>query len=327
MTAGLTDAFGRKLEYLRLSVTDRCNFRCTYCLPNGCPSGSKDQPLSLDEIGRLARAFAALGFWKVRVTGGEPTLRRDIVEIIERVAATPGITRVGLTTNGYRLANLAGPLRRAGLSALNVSIDSLDPTRFEQITGHGKLTDVLAGIDAAVTAGIPTVKANVVLLRGMSDGELGRFIDLSRHLPVTVRFIELMRTDDNVHYFAQSYLPAAEVIQKLASLGWRKLPRQHGDGVAELHRHPDHSGTFGFIAPYGKKFCGECNRLRVSSNGSLKLCLFGDRSIPLRPLLATDAQDHALIQRIASAVLAKPAAHRLDQGYSGSTTSLATIGG
>jgi cyclic pyranopterin phosphate synthase len=327
MTAGLTDAFGRKLEYLRLSVTDRCNFTCSYCLPNGCPSGSGDRPLSLDEIGRLARAFAALGFWKVRVTGGEPTLRRDIVEIVERVAATPGITRVGLTTNGYRLAGLAEQLRRAGLSAINVSVDSLDPARFEQITGQGRLAEVLAGIDAAIAAGIPSVKANVVLLRGMTDRELDRFVDLSRHHPVTVRFIELMRTEDNADFYARSYLPARLVVEKLASLGWRRAPRRRGDGVAELHRHPDHPGTFGFIAPYGDKFCGDCNRLRVSSTGGLKLCLFGDGSVPLRPLLAADEQQEALMRRIASAVLAKPAAHRLDQGYSGTTTSLATIGG
>jgi cyclic pyranopterin phosphate synthase len=323
----MTDAFGRKLEYLRLSITDRCNFKCTYCLPDGCPSGSGDEPLSVDEIGRLVQAFAALGFWKVRITGGEPTLRRDIVEIVERVAATSGITRVGLTTNGFRLAHLAGPLRQAGLSALNVSIDSLDPTRFQEITGVGKLAEILAGVDAAVAAGIPTVKANVVLLRGMSDGEVDRFIALARHLPVTVRFIELMRTNDNADYYARYHLPVQAVTQRLASLGWRKVPRQHGDGVAEIYRHPDHQGTFGFIAPYSDKFCGACNRLRVSSTGGLKLCLFGDGSIPLRPLLAADAQRGALMQRIASAVLEKPAAHRLDEGYSGGTTSLATIGG
>lgn len=327
MTAVLKDAHGRTLEYLRLSVTDRCNFKCSYCLPNGCPSGAAGQPLSLDEISRLTRAFAALGFWKVRVTGGEPTLRRDIVEIVERVAATPGITRVGLTTNGYRLAGLAEPLRRAGLSALNVSVDSLDPDRFEQITGHGQLAHVLDGLDAAVEAGIPSVKANVVLLRGMTDGELDRFLALARHLPVAVRFIELMRTGDNAEFYARSHLPADEVVGKLTALGWRKAPRAPGDGVAELYRHPDRPGTLGFIAPYSSKFCGDCNRLRVSSTGGLKLCLFGDGDIPLRPLLTADAQHELLVRRIASAVREKPEAHHLDQGYTGSTSSLAIIGG
>ena len=327
MTAALTDGFGRRLEYLRLSVTDRCNFKCSYCLPNGCPDGAAEQPLSLDEIGRLTRAFASLGFWKVRVTGGEPTLRRDIVEIVERVAGTPGIRRVGLTTNGYRLAGLAGPLRRAGLSALNVSVDSLDPDRFAQITGHGRLRDVLAGVGAAVAAGVPSVKVNVVLLRGMSEAELERFIDLSRHLPVTVRFIELMRTEDNADFYARSHLPASQVVAQLAGRGWRPVPAERGGGVAELHRHPDHPGTLGFIAPYSKKFCGDCNRLRVSSTGGLKLCLFGDGGVPLRPLLAEDAQQEALAQRITAAVRAKPAAHQLEQGFSGTTTSLASIGG
>jgi len=327
MTVGLMDAFGRKLEYLRLSVTDRCNFRCVYCLPAGCPGGSGAGFLSVDEIERLARAFASLGFWKVRITGGEPTLRQDVVEIVERVAAVPGVSCVGLTTNGYRLASLAAPLRRAGLSALNVSVDSLDPLRFEELTGRGRLAEVMAGLDAAIEAGVPRLKVNVVLLRGLTDAELDRFVDLCRHRPVTVRFIELMQTADNAAFHARSHLPAAELMARMASRGWRRLPPRRDHGVAEIHGHPDHPGTLGFIAPITRKFCADCNRLRVSSGGDLRLCLFGEGAVPLRPLLAADSQRAALLERIAEAVLVKPAAHRLELGQVGGTRSLATIGG
>jgi len=322
---GLVDSHGRRLEYLRLSVTDRCNYRCSYCLPHGCPAEVGPPPLAVAEIERLARAFAALGFWKVRLTGGEPTLRRDLTEIVERLARVPGFTRIGLTTNGSRLAGLVGALRRAGLASLNVSIDSLDPARFERITGPGRLDDVLAGLEAAVAAGIPSVKVNAVLLRGLEDGELDAFAALTRRLPVTVRFIELMRTEENAAFFEESYLPAREVAERLAGRGWQALPP--GDGVAVLHRHPEHQGQIGLISAYGDGFCGRCNRLRVASNGDLRPCLFGAGAIPLRPYLASDAGLPFLLQAIGAAARAKPAGHQLRQGRSGGTTTLATIGG
>lgn len=323
----LIDPLGRRLEYLRLSITDRCNLRCAYCLPNGCAGSAGPQPLTVAEIDRLARAFAAMGFWKVRVTGGEPTLRRDVVEVVERVASIPGITRVGLTTNGHRLASLACELRRAGLASLNLSLDSLDPARFAQITGLGRLAGVLSGLEAAIAAGIPSIKVNAVLLRGMEDRELDAFLELTRRLPVTVRFIELMRTADNAPFFERSCLPAREIALKLARRGWRALPPSESDGVAVLHGHGDHQGRVGLIAPYADRFCGRCNRLRVTSNGDLKLCLFGDRAIPLRPYLASDARVADLVEVIGAAVRSKPAGHRLREGRSGSTSTLASIGG
>lgn len=324
---GLIDPLGRKLEYLRLSITDRCNLRCSYCLPNGCRGATGPQPLTVPEIDRLVRGFAALGFWKVRITGGEPTLRRDVVEIVERVAAIPGITRVGLTTNGHRLASLAGELARAGLASLNLSLDSLDPARFEQITGLGRLADVLAGLDAAIAAGISSIKVNAVLLRGMEDRELDAFLELTRSLPVTVRFIELMRTADNARFFERSCLPASEIALALARRGWHALAPSESDGVAVMHGHDEHPGKVGLIAPYGDGFCGRCNRLRVTSNGDLKLCLFGDEAVPLRPYLASDAQAEALVEAIGDAVTSKPAGHHLREGQSGTTSTLASIGG
>jgi cyclic pyranopterin phosphate synthase len=324
----LQDPFGRRLEYLRLSVTDRCNFRCSYCLPDGCPRGAGAEPLSLAEIERLVAAFASLGVWKVRLTGGEPTLRPDIAEIVRAVAATPGIRRVGLTTNGYRLDRLAPELEDAGLTALNVSVDSLDPARFERITGSPRLDRVVAGVEAALAAGIPSVKVNAVLLRGLDDAELDRFLAWTRERPLGVRFIELMQTGGNDAYFRENHLSAEELRVKLEQRGWARLPKDASDGPATSYGHPAHAGRAGLIAPYSAGFCDTCNRVRSSSTGDLRLCLFGEKEdIPLRHLLQSARQERELARLITASIERKPAAHRLKQGSWGKTSSLAVIGG
>ena len=320
------DGRGRSLEYLRLSVTARCNSRCVYCLPSGCPSES-GPPLALAEIGRLVRAFAALGFWKVRVTGGEPTTRADIRDIVGCVATTPGVRRVGLTTNGYRLAGLAAGLRDAGLAALNVSLDSLLPARFAELTGCDCMDRVVEGIEASVAAGIPSVKVNAVLLRGFDDSELDRFLRWTKDLPLTVRFIELMQTGDNEAFFRENHLPAEAIQGKLEARGWSPLAKSAADGPAALYGHPDHRGRAGVIAPYTTGFCESCNRLRVSSKGDLRLCLFCEKEVPLRHLLERDDQAADLQRLIELSVKGKPAAHRLRDGRCGAATTLAAIGG
>ena len=322
----LRDAFGRDLHYLRLSVTDRCNFKCVYCLPNGCPRGSGEEPLSIAEIEHLARGFAGLGFWKVRLTGGEPTLRPDIVEIVRRIARTPGIRRVGLTTNGYRLASVAGELAQAGLTSINVSVDSLDPERFRDITGADLLHEVVAGVDESLASGIPSVKVNAVLLRGMDDAELLRFLSWTEWTPLTVRFIELMQTGDNAVLFGRARLPASHVREKLERLGWTRLPRDAGDGPATNYGRHGHAGRVGLISAYADGFCDSCNRLRVSSVGDLKLCLFGDGRVSLRPLLRQGCREE-LMDRIEAAVTVKPASHELGAGRCGPTANLAMTGG
>jgi GTP 3',8-cyclase len=322
----LQDRFNRSLHYLRLSVTDRCNFRCAYCLPGGCPR-STTPPLGLDEIGRLVGAFARLGFWKIRVTGGEPTTRPDLCEIVARIAATPGVRTVGLTTNGYRLAAIASDLRRAGLGALNVSLDSLNEERFTRLTGCDRLDAVVAGIEAAIAAGFPSIKLNVVLLRGLHDDELDHFLAWTRWLPLTVRFIELMQTADNADFFAAHHLPAEAIRRKLEARGWVAAPRDPADGPAASYRRPRHAGRVGLIAPYGRGFCASCNRLRVSSSGELRPCLFGERVIPLRHLLQGPGWEDELERVIRRAAVAKPLSHALDEGRCGAVTNLAAIGG
>ena len=322
----LRDAFGRDLHYLRLSVTDRCNFRCVYCLPQGCPAAGAGAALSRAEIGRLVRALAGLGFWKVRLTGGEPTIRPDICDVVREVASIPGIRKVGLTTNGYRLDTIASDLRDAGLTTINVSVDSLDAERFQRITGSGHLDRIVAGIDAALSEGI-AVKVNAVLLQGMDDAELGRFLAWTRAAPLTVRFIELMETGDNGALFRHARLPASEVREKLERLGWARLPRDPGDGPATNYGHPHHVGKAGLISAYSAGFCDSCNRLRVSSVGDLKLCLFGDQTVKLRPFLQRDGCEGELMERIEAAVTAKPRAHELAAGRCGPTANLAMTGG
>jgi cyclic pyranopterin phosphate synthase len=324
---GLEDALGRRLHYLRLSITDRCNFRCVYCLPDGCGSAAGPDPLTLPELRRLVRGFADLGFWKVRLTGGEPTVRRDVADVVRAVATTPGVRKVGLTTNGYRLDALAAELRDAGLSSINVSLDSLDPDRFRDLTGYARPDRVVAGVEAALAAGIPAVKLNVVLLRGLEEAEVVRFLEWTREVPLRVRFIELMETGDNREFFARARLEAGAVRRVLLERGWARLARTGLDGPAVEYGHPDHAGLAGIISAYDEGFCEGCNRLRVTSQGGLRLCLFGEEEVPLRPFLQADGDREALVARIRAAVARKPASHLLQLGSCGTTRHLAATGG
>ena len=324
----LTDGHGRRFEYLRLSLTDVCNFRCTYCLPGGYrKQAGGAAELSVDEIRRLVSAFARLGLWKVRLTGGEPSLRPELLEIARTVAAVAGVRKLAMTTNGYRLAERAADYAAAGISALNVSVDSLDSGKFAAITGHDRLDEVLAGIAAAQDAGIASIKLNSVLMRGINGGELGGFIDFVTRHDVSLRFIEVMRTNDNPDFFARHHLAGAEIARRLEALGWRALPRTAGAGPAVDYAPPSGPGRIGIIAPYARDFCASCNRLRVSARGKLHLCLFGDFGIDLRPLLQHDGQADELVARIAALTATKAPAHRLHAGNSGATPHLASIGG
>ncbi len=324
----LIDGMGRRFAYLRLSLTEVCNFRCTYCLPNGYRKRpGRPTELSLPEIERAVRAFASLGLWKVRLTGGEPTVRGDFEQIAQAVAAVPGVRRVAMTTNGWRLAANARAWREAGVSAINVSVDSLDPARFAAVTGHDRLPEVIAGIDAACAAGFDSVKLNAVLMRGVNDDDLEAMIAFVQERDVSVRFIEVMRTNDNPAFFAERHVSPNRVIARLEDSGWHRAPRALGAGPAIEFVHPSAKGRIGVIAPYAQDFCATCNRLRLSSDGRLHLCLFGDGGFDLRPLLQDDSQHDALVARIVALTATKAPSHRLHQGDSGATPHLASIGG
>lgn len=322
----LVDGFGRRFHYLRVSVTEVCNFRCTYCLPDGF---RKSGPLSFmtpAEVGRLTAAFADLGVSKIRLTGGEPSVRRDLPEIISLVAATGGIAKVAITTNGWNLDRQVAGWRDAGLTNLNVSIDSLDTETFRRITGHDRLKQVVMGVDQALAIGMPTVKVNCVLLRDTAAGGFEAFADFARERPVAVRFIELMRTGDNADYFADQHAPGSTLVQWLEERGWTPRARSFDDGPAVEYVHPDHAGRIGLIAPYAPGFCDSCNRLRVTARGQLRLCLFGELGVNLRDLLERDDPE-ALRDRIVRALAGKPAGHRLHENNSGDTRHLAQLGG
>lgn len=325
MDSDLEDRFGRRFAYLRLSITDVCNFRCEYCLPDGY-QGKPGGFLGRDEIRRLVAGFAEMGIRKLRITGGEPLVRRDVVELCGLARATPGIEKLALTTNGYRLAGIADALREAGLDAVNVSLDSLDPEGFERITGDRRHAEVMAGIDAALAAGIPTVKINTVLLAGLNDHELGDFMAFVRDRPVSVRFIELMRTADNGDYFQRRHVRNAEVGQRLHAAGWVPAEREATAGPAVEYTHPDYRGRIGLISPYAPGFCDGCNRLRVTARGGLRLCLFGQGTHDLRPLLQDDDPE-PLKRETLAALFHKRASHFLEQGDYGDTAHLAAIGG
>lgn len=326
-TNALTDGFGRRFPYLRLSLTEACNFRCTYCLPDGYQADGRPAFLAVDEIERLVRAFATLGMHKIRLTGGEPSLRKDLDQIIATVAKVPGIRKVAITTNGSVLPRRLPGWHAAGLTALNVSMDSLRRDRFHAITGHDRLPEILEGLEMAQQLGMESIKLNAVLLRGSNDDELPQWMAFLRDRPISVRFIELMRTGDNQAYFERHHLRADVLVDQLLAAGWQLRPRADDAGPAREYGHPDHRGRIGIIAPYSKDFCKGCNRLRVTARGDLRLCLFGDFGVALRPLLQHDDDRDALLARVTTQLGLKAAGHGLHQGQTGLTPHLASIGG
>ena len=324
------DSHQRQFTYLRLSITDACNFRCVYCLPQGYNPGNKKKPippLSLREITHLVTAFAELGMSKIRITGGEPTLRRDLPAIVRAIAALPGVQKVALSTNGYRLQSILPVLRHAGLTHLNVSIDSLDPRRFAKLTGKNLLPEVLAGIEVALATGFAQVKVNAVLLQEWDEQEFHFFEDWVRQRPVLVRFIELMPTRQNGFLQDGRRLSGAEMQTQLLNRGWFRQARKEGDGPAVEYRHPDFVGGFGIIAPYSPGFCSTCNRLRITSQGELRLCLFAEGNHSVRHLLQEAAQKDALQELLQNLLQKKESSHYLPLGRLGDTQTFSAMGG
>ena len=322
----LTDNFGRRFSYLRLSITDVCNFRCTYCLPDGYQCDQPRDFLSINEIKRLTQAFAQLGTEKIRITGGEPALRKDLPEIIQICKETPGIKKVAITSNGFKLPEHLPQWLDAGIDAINISIDSLDPRQFLAITGHDKLNTILKGIDMALADGRASVKVNTVLMRQYSGKDIQSYLDWLKDTPVTLRFIELMQTGDNQEFFDAQHVQGSRIKQNLILDGWLPVIQNKSAGPAQEFYHPDYLGKIGLIMPYSKDFCHSCNRLRVSSSGKLHLCLFGEEGLSLREALQSN--DITPLQaKIVSLLGDKKATHYLHEKLTGATKHLAMLGG
>ncbi|MGR6873526.1 GTP 3',8-cyclase MoaA [Pseudomonas sp. HK3] len=322
----LIDQHQRSFTYLRLSVTDVCNFSCNYCLPDGYQCDNKETPLTLAEIHTLVSLMAKKGIKKVRITGGEPSVRKDIAAIIKTIKAIDGIEKVAITTNGYKLPQHIKQWVDAGLDAINISIDSLDPAQFQRITGHDRLHEVMTGLNMALALGITHVKVNAVLLKDYNFEEFDNFLNWIKTTPISLRFIELMETGDNAAYFARNHISGSTIENRLRDSGWVLKEKPLYAGPAKEFSHPNYHGSIGLIMPYSTDFCASCNRLRISSLGKLHLCLFGEQGHDVRPLLKTDCENQ-LSDQLDTLMGTKESSHFLSEHKTGSTRHLAMLGG
>lgn len=315
----MKDRYGRTIKYLRLSVTDLCNCRCVYCMgENGVPRLPHSAILSFEEIEEIVRAAVSLGVTKVRLTGGEPLVRRGIDALVRRLRGIEGVEELAMTTNGARLAEYAARLKSAGLDRLNVSLDTLDPEKFRRITRIGELRDTLDGLDAARRAGFERIKLNTVLMGGVNDDEIAEIAALAKDGAFDVRFIELMPIGECTDWDRRRFLPAERVLEYLP-----KGERVPSDGVAELWRPAGFRGTVGLIRPLSHRFCADCDRIRVTADGCLKPCLHSAREIPLR-----GKHGEALVRTIAEGMQTKPREHHMADGHaSESRRGMNRIGG
>lgn len=323
----MRDPLGRTINYLRLSITDRCNLRCGYCMPaTGVASCGHDEILRYEELLRIARVAIGLGVKKVRVTGGEPLVRRGVVDFLARLCALPGLDEVTLTTNGLLLPQLAADIRAAGVRRLNISLDSLDPRTYAQITRGGDLHQALAGIEAAAAAGL-RLKLNMVVMRGINDHEIEAFAALTLDRPWAVRFIEYMPTIREV-IWRNRVIPGAEVQQRLERrFAMDPLTTTALCGPARPYRIHGAAGTLGFITPMTDHFCAGCNRIRVTSRGLAKSCLLSDAAQDLGPALAGE-DDELLRQTLLAVVSGKPDRHHAAGHAAGhGAFAMASIGG
>lgn len=319
----MIDGFSRRITYLRVSVTDRCNYRCTYCMPEELGNEIEFAPhaeiLSFEEIERVVRVFAGLGVRKLRLTGGEPTVRREIVSLVRRLGAVPGIEQVVMTTNGHLLTDLAAPLAAAGLAAVNISIDTLDPARFAQITGRGDLARVLAGVEAARTAGL-RIATNAVALHAVNGDELAALCHFAWERGATPRFIEHMPLSSGLLFSQRGELTASEIRARLeAALGPLVPTTGARDAGPARYWSPrtDASRRVGIISAMTEHFCDDCNRLRLTAAGELHACLGYDDATDLRAVLRRGDSDVALVAAIEGAVVGKRAGHVFERSGAG----------
>ncbi|HEX7175167.1 MAG TPA: GTP 3',8-cyclase MoaA [Pyrinomonadaceae bacterium] len=316
--AALTDSYGRAIRDLRVSVTDRCNFRCFYCLPHGePPAAPKESMLTYEEIERAVRLFASLGVEKVRLTGGEPMLRRDIETLVGKLARVPGLSDLALTTNGFNLAERAAGLKEAGLDRVTISLDSLKPERFREMTGVDVLERVLEGVRAAKRVGLVPVKINAVIVRGHNEGEVADMAAFAREHGAVMRFIEYMPLDSGHGWSREQVYTGAEIRRAVAE----RFPLvgvggARGSDTSTRYRFADGApGEVGIIAPVTEPFCGACSRIRLTADGQIRTCLFSKAEHSLRDVLRSGASDEETIEFIRAVVLRKEPRHYINETY------------
>lgn len=326
----MIDQFGRSVEYLRVSVTDKCNLRCVYCMPEeGLAWLKREALLSYEEIERIVRTMAGMGLRRVRITGGEPLIRRDLPDLIRMLAAIPEIDDLSLSTNAVLLDDQADALRSAGVQRLNVSLDSLRPDRVDAIARRpGSFPKIMAGLDAAERVGFAPIKINVVLIRGQNDDEIEDFAEITRERPWHIRFIELMPTGANLELSANQFMSCTEALRRIEQIGsLEPVEGPFGNGPAEYFRFPGAPGTVGVITPMSHNYCDRCNRMRLTADGQLRPCLFGSIQTDLRePLRAGED----IVPHILETLRIKPERHYLIQGSdegSGGLVALSQTGG
>jgi cyclic pyranopterin phosphate synthase len=326
----MRDTFGRRIEYLRISVTDKCNLRCVYCMPEeGLPWLTRDEILSYEEIVEVVRVMARMGLRRVRITGGEPLVRRELSSLVRELAGVPGIDDIALSTNAVLLAPIAAELREAGVRRVNISLDSLQPARIDAIARRpGSYTGILAGIEAAERVGFEPIKINVVVMRGRNADELEEFARITIDRPWHVRFIEVMPVAENLPVSTQEFVSAFEMLDRVRRIGrLDPIAGPAGNGPATYFAFPRARGTVGVITPMSHNYCDRCNRMRLTANGRLRPCLFGSIETDLRGALR---RGEPLEPLIVQTLQIKPERHHLVQGSavgSGGLLALSQVGG
>jgi cyclic pyranopterin phosphate synthase len=310
----LIDTFGRTITYLRLSVTDRCDFRCVYCMAEDMTFVPRSDVLSFEELALVAQAFVELGVTKIRLTGGEPLIRKDIALAVEKIAAIEGLETLCLSTNASHLEAQAASLKAAGIDRINVSLDSLQPDKFKQLTRTGDVTKVIAGIDTAIEAGFVGLKINAVILRGRNDDEILDLVDFARQRNIDVCFIEEMPLGSIIeHNRSLAFMPSAEIKEVIETRYTLTPTGESTGGPARYFTMPDASSRVGFISPHSDNFCGHCNRVRVTAEGTLILCLGNEDAVDLRHIIRNNAHPLPLLKQAITAAMAyKPEKHHFD---------------
>jgi cyclic pyranopterin phosphate synthase len=325
------DGFAREIDYLRISLTDRCNLRCTYCMPIEQPVLAPDaEVLTADEIALVARAAVKVGFRKFRLTGGEPTLRSDLLEIVSRIARTEGVKDLSLTTNGVLLDRLAAPLREAGLRRVNVHVDTLDREKLPRIMRWGSFEQIWRGIEAAEAAGLAPIKLNVVVVAGENDADVVDLARLTLERPWHVRFIELMPLGPGEcsRVARRCYVPNTIVRSRIEqALGALERVPGHRSDESRNHRLPGAKGIVGFISPVSEPYCGTCNRMRLTSDGKFHLCLLNDDELDVKAAIRSGRGEDAVAEILLRAVREKPTGHHLDEGISTRSRRMHALGG